>query len=308
MRAPFLLAVAAGSLTAAQAQIDPVLVQDFNNRIANASATVLEVFSSANTISTGDFHYDNPGPDDVDFSTFKLPLDYKFGAATNRLRPLIEGYYGYFKLTEDVTGLGPPTGVFRIHGHTVSAGGGVEWRVADGLDLTPRLLLAYSHLRQDYHRDSLPGDPYANIIANWHADLLTLSPSLEARGSWSWDRWDFQMKSRYTFLQLFDSHDNSGYIELNSQTHVWKNEVGVSYRSTWAIFQLPLRPFAQFARYDLHGDIIQTELVDFFYEARFGVGVTMPRVLAPISEVVLSSAYYFQGPLTGCSVGVSLSF
>ncbi len=300
--------VATFGLTASLAQPDPVAVQNLNNQIAKSGATLLDVFSSANTIAAGDFHYDNPGPDDVDFSTFKLPLDYKFGSPTNGLRPLVEGYYGYFKLNEDVTELGPPNGEFSIRGYTLSAGGGVEWKVCNWLYLTPRLMLAYSHLWQDYNRPVPPSDPTANIIENWHADVLTISPSLEARGVWSAGRWDFQLKSRYTFLQLLDLHDNNSYINLHSSSQVWKNEVGVSYRSSWAIFRLPLRPFAQFARYDLAGDVTTDEFVDFFYEARAGIGIGMPHAVKPLSELVLSGAYYWEGPLTGYSIGVALSF
>ncbi len=303
-----LLLLAALGITTLKAQPDPSGVQELNNQIARSGATVLDVFSSANTISAGDFHFDNPGPDDVDFSTFKLPADYKFGDETNHFRPFVEGYYGYFKLNEDVTGLGPPKGEFSIRGYTFSAGGGVEWKVCNWLYLAPRLMLAYSHLWQDYNRDVPPTDPTANLIDNWHADILTVSPSLEARGAWTVGRWDFQVRSRYTFLQLYDLHNNSSYINLDSSSQVWENQAEVSYRAPWAILHFPLRPFAQFARYDLAGDITEIDFVDFFYEARAGIGITLPHALKPLREVVISGAYYWEGPLTGYSIGLSLKF
>jgi len=294
-------------LATAQAQLDPALVQQVNNNLANDAVSAVEVFSAGNMVAAGTFHYDNPS-DDVDFSTYKLPVSYQFGNPTNQLRPFIRAYVGYFDLKEDVTLLGPPTGQLRVRSWTGTAGGGVEWRINNWLSVTPSMMFAYSHAWQNYDRDVPPTDPLAGVFVNWEANSLTLLPAIEVNAAWTFGRWELGVNSRYTYIRILGLSDNSPLIDLDSASQVWRNEVTARYHSPWELFTLPVSPYAAFARHDLAGRISTSGFVDFFYEARLGVTFLLPEWTKPVRELDLSGAYYFEGPLTGYSVGISLDF
>jgi len=69
-----------------------------------------------------------------------------------------------------------------------------------------------------------------------------------------------------------------------------------------------LRPYAAIARHDLWGQIRRSDFVEHFYAARLGITLLLPPWERPVRELDFSAAYYFQGPLTGYSFGVSLDF
>ncbi|HAM70988.1 MAG TPA: hypothetical protein DCM86_05035 [Verrucomicrobiales bacterium] len=292
----------------ASAQVPAEAIRRLNNTLANDAVTTVEVFSAANTIGTGSFKYDNPGPDDVRFETYKLPLSHTFGAPTNSLRPVVEGYLGYFDLKEGLNTLAPPEGALRIRSITTTAGGGFDWQVNRWLSASPRLLLAYSHAWQRLARLAPPGDPVAALLPDWEADAMTLIPSIQLAGGWSCGRWDLGVTARYTYLRSFGLHDNSPLIEIRSESHVWRNELSASYRSDWRLWGSSLRPFWGFARHDLGGRVRDAGFVRDFYEARMGLGFSTPGWLHPVRELALTGAYYFEGPLTGTSFGVSAEF
>ena len=75
LRASFLV-LALSWVVLERGQVDPGVVRQLNNKLANEGATAIELFSAADTIATGNFHYDNRGPDDVDFSTYKIPIPF----------------------------------------------------------------------------------------------------------------------------------------------------------------------------------------------------------------------------------------
>jgi hypothetical protein len=290
------------------AQLNPAAVRRINNNLANDAVGAVEVFSAANTIGTGNFTYDNPGPDDVEFQTYKLPWSRWLRGATNRFRPFIEGYLGYFQMKQELASAGPPPSAIRIRSLTASFGGGVRWALNDWLSATPRMMLAYSHAWQHLNRDAPAGDPWVALFTNWEADALTLLPSMEVNGTWTVGRWDLGAGSRYTYIRATGLHDNSPLIEVNSDSHVWRNEVSASYRSPWKVFGSRLRPFGLFARHDLAGQILHSGFVDSFYETRLGIGVSMPDRLKPVRELSLNGACYFEGPFNGYSIGLSLGF
>ncbi len=283
-------------------------IRTVNNNLANDAVSAIEVFSAGNTIATGTFNYDNTDTPDVEFSTFKLPLSYAFGSPTNRFRPLVGAYVGYFDLSQDVTFLGPPTGKLGVRSWTATVGGGVEWRVNDWLSVTPRLMLAYSHVWEDYDRDVPIGAPTPDIFFDWEADALTLLPSLEVNAARTFDRWKLGVNSRYTFIRVLGLHDTSPLIDLDSASQVWRNEVSARYQSPWRLLSMPLDFFSLFARYDLGGQIRSADFVEHFYEARLGVSFFVPQWVKPVRELSLSGAYYFEGPLTGYSIGFDLDF
>jgi len=109
-------------------QITPDTLKRLNSDLVNEAVSAVEIFSAADTVATGSFQYDNAGSDDPEFSTYQLPLGHHFGAATNLVRPFLEGYLGYFQLQEDVAGLGPPVGKYEIQSFAVTAGGGFDWQ------------------------------------------------------------------------------------------------------------------------------------------------------------------------------------
>jgi len=300
-----LLVVVFGCATAL-AQSGPI--QEFNNNLANDAVSAVEVFSAANIIATGSFQYDNPGEEDVEFYTYKLPASYKFGSPTNRFRPFIGAYVGYFDLKQDVTGFGPPTGNLRVQSWTGTAGGGVEWRINDWLSVSPGLMLAYSHAWQNFDRAVPPTDPTAGLLVEWEANALTLLPSIEANAAWTFGRWELGVNSRYTYIRVFGLSDNSPLIDLDSESQVWRNEISARYRSPWELFTMPVGVFSTFSRHDLAGQIQHSDFVEHFYEARLGMTFLLPHWAKPVSELEFSGAYYFEGPFTGYSLGLALSF
>ena len=301
-----IIAAVAFALDCWGAQASDDRIRNFNNHLANDAVSAIEVFSAGDTIATGDFHYDNANSPDADFSTYKLPFSHTFGSESNRLRPLIEGYLGYFDLSEDVTALGPPTGTLKVRSFTATLGGGVAWKVWDWLSVSPRMLVGYSHVWQEFDRNARAGDPFADLIFDWKGNALTLLPSLHVRPHCTIGRWDLGVSSTFTYLHVIGLHVNSPYISLGSDSQVWRNEISASYRSPWSLWHLPLRPFAAFARYDLGGAIRDAGFAEHFYEARLGLGVGVPKSLKPVEEVYVSGAYYFSGPFTGYSIGVGL--
>jgi hypothetical protein len=297
-----------GLAAPAHAQLPPSVAYQLNNDLANDAVSAIEVFSAANTVATGVFKYDNAGPDDVEFQTYKLPLDHSFGPTNSAIRPFVEGYLGYFDLRQRITSFGFPPGEIKIKSLTATAGGGATWQITDWLAASPRLLLAYSHAWHHFDRNALPGDPFANALPDWRLDALTLLPSLEVKLKHSLRRWDFGVNSRYTYSHVFGLNDTSVYIDLDSESHVWRNEITASYRSPWRVFDLSLRPFGLFARHDVAGQIRHSGFVEHFYEARLGLGLEMPTALKPIREASFSFAYYFQSAFTGYSVGLDIAF
>jgi hypothetical protein len=279
-----------------------------NNNVANDAVSAVEVFSAGNTVAAGSFRYDNPGPSDVKFNTFKLPLSHKFGSPTNGFRPLIESYLGYFDLKQDIYSFGPPTGELRVQSWTGTVGGGVDWRINDWLSLVPRFMLAYSHVWQTIDRDVPPSDPTSGLLQDWNANALSLLPSLELKAKWTLGRWDLGFDSRYTYIRVLGLNDNSALINLNSDSDVWRNEVSAHFQSSWTIFAMPLGFYTSFARHDLAGQIRHSDFVEHFYEARVGFTVLVPTWAKPVRDLDVSAAYYFEGPLSGYSLGLGLDF
>ncbi len=295
-------------VSSADAQLPPSVAYQINNDLANDAVSAIEIFSAANTVATGVFKYDNAGPDDVEFQTYKLPLDHSFGPTNSALRPFVEGYLGYFDLRQRITSFGFPPGEIKIKSLTATAGGGATWQITDWLATSPRLLLAYSHAWHHFDRNALPGDPFATALPDWRLDALTLLPSLEVKLKHSLRRWDFGANSRYTYSHVFGLNGTSVYIDLDSESHVWRNEVTFSYRSPLNVLGQSVRPFGLFARHDVAGQIRRSGFVAHFYEARLGIGLELPARLKPIREASLNFAYYFQSAFSGYSIGLDFNF
>lgn len=266
------------------------------------------MFSSADLVATGSFNYDNNGPDDPEFSTYKLPASHSFADPTNRIRPFIEAHAGYFNLVEEVTALGRPKGQVQIQGITLNAGGGFEWQALDWLSFTPRLLGSFTHLWQDYDRDVPASDPTAHLIADWSAETFSLLPSLAADTHWRFGRWRLGANSTYTYISLHELSTSSDLVTLGSESHLWRNEASVRFDSPWRLLRLPVAFTSLFARHDIAGYLNRSGFVNHFYEARGGVTFSVPDTLRPVQEIGLTGAYYFGGPLSGYSIGLSLGF
>lgn len=58
----------------------------------------------------------------------------------------------------------------------------------------------------------------------------------------------------------------------------------------------------------MQGEIRRAGFSDHFYEARMGIGFTLPDPVWSVREVDISGAYYFSGPFTGYSFGLSFDF
>lgn len=304
---------AAGSVLAcllvgmtADAQVNIETYRKLNNDLANNAVSAVEVFSAGKAVSAGSFTYDNATSPDVEFSTLKLPLSHSFGASSNSVRPFLEGYLGYFSLKQGLSLSNPEWGSLKVRSGTLTAGGGVEWDANEWLTCAPRMQFAYSHVR--LRLDGTPPPPLDALIESWNADALTVLPSLELTAHRSWGRWDVALRSHYTYLRVLGIHDTSPYIDLDSETHVWRNELSGRFHSPWKTLGLPLDFGALFARHDVAGQIRQSDFVEHFYEIRATIFGKLPEKFHPVAEVSLSGAYYFTGPLTGYSIGLSLGF
>ena len=282
------------------------LVREINNDIANNAVSAIEVFSAGKMVSAGTFVYDNPTSPDVEFSTLKLPLSHSFGSKTNAVRLFFEGYVGYFDLSQRLSETNASWGSYEVQSGTATLGGGVEVDVTDWLMLAPRLQLAYSHVEMRLEGD--PPPPYDTLLTSWRADALAVIPSLELRAHRRWGRWDVAASSHYSYIRVLGIDDTSAFIKLDSETHVWRNEIGALFHSPWKTFKVPLDFGALFARHDIAGQIRQSDFVSYFYEVRGTIIGRLPKKIGPVEELSFSGAYYFNGPFTGYSLGLSLGF
>lgn len=281
-------------------------VREINNDIANNAVSAIEVFSAGKLVSAGTFVYDNPTSPDVEFSTLKLPLSHTFGSTSNAVRPFFEGYLGYFDLSQRLSETNASWGSYEVQSGTVTLGGGVEVDVTDWLLLAPRIQFAYSHV--EMRLEGNPPPPYDTLLTSWRADALAVIPSLELRAHRRWGRWDVAASSHYSYIRVLGLDDTSAFIKLDSETHVWRNEIGTRFHSPWKTFGLPLDFGALFARHDIAGQIRQSDFVSYFYEVRGTVIGLLPKKVGPVEQVSLSGAYYFNGPFSGYSLGLSLGF
>lgn len=303
----FVLAALGATLSFSRAQtIAPTDAQRINNDLANNAVAAVEVFSAGKLVAAGSFEYDNTTSPDVEFHTYKLPLSHTFGAPTNSVRPFLEGYLGYFDLSQRLSALNPTWGSLEVLSGTATLGGGVEADVNDWLTVVPRLQFAYSHVEMTL--DGTPPPPYDTLLASWRADALAFLPSLELRAHRTWGRWDVLFSSHYTYIRVTGIDDTSALIKLDSETHLWRNEISTRFNSPWRTFGLPLDFGALLARHDVEGQIRQSDFVSHFYEVRGTVFWELPQRFEPVSEISFSGAYYFQGPLSGYSIGLSLGF
>lgn len=292
----------------AQAQLDPELIQRFNNRLANEAVTAVEVFSAARVVSAGNFHYDNTASPDVDFATLKLPGSFNLNSETNRLTFFVDGHLGWFDLDQNAVSLSNRLGQLSVQSFTAAAGLGATWHANEWLSITPRFRLAYSHVWQDFSYSAPPTDPLYGAYIDYEADVLTLLPSVELQARRTFGRWEMSGGLSFTYLWTRDFHTDTPLIHVDSESHVWRTSLGARYHSDWKVLSLPVVPFTSFSRYDLGGFITKSGFVDHFYEGRLGVGCKLPDSLRPFRELELSGAYYFGDPLSGYSIGVSASF
>ena len=290
----------------AQGQIDAAAYRSLNNDLANNAVAAVEVFSAGNSVSAGSFHYDNTASPDVDFSTLKLPLSHHFGSSSNSVRPFLEGYLGYFELEQGLSLSNPDWGSLKVRSGTLTAGGGIDWDISEWLTATPRMQFAYSHVQ--FKLDGALPPPLDVLLESWKADALTVLPSLELKAHRTWGRWDVALASRYTYLRVLGLHDTSPLIELDSETHVWRNELSGRFHSPWKTLGLPLDFGGLIARHDVAGQVRQSDFVEHFYEVRATIYGKLPKKYHPVTEVSLSGAHYFNGPLTGYSIGLGLGF
>jgi hypothetical protein len=286
--------------------VTPTEARQINNDVANNAVAAVEIFSAGKMVATGKFEYDSLDRPDLEFSTLKLPLSHTFGSPTNSVRPFLEGYLGYFDLSEQINAQNVGWGVLEVESGTITFGGGVELDLRDWLTLVPRLQFAYSHVEMDHK--GMPPPPFDVLLASWRADALTILPSLELRAHRRWGRWDVLAASHYSYLRVVGIDDTSSVIELDSETHVWRNELSTRFHSPWKTLGLPLDFGALFARHDIAGQLRQSKVITHFYEVRGTVFVPLAARVGPVSEVSLSGAYYFNDPFSGYSLGLSLGF
>jgi hypothetical protein len=286
--------------------MNPTEVREINNDLANNAVAAIEIFSAGKMVAAGTFVYDNPSSPDVEFSTLKLPLSHRFGSESNSVRPFFEGYLGYFDMAQRLSDANASWGSYEVQSGTITLGGGAELDLNDWLMLVPRLQFAYSHV--EMRLEGNPPPPYDTLLTAWRADALGVIPSLELRAHRRWGRWDVLASSHYSYIRVLGIDDTSALIKLDSETHVWRNEVSAHFHSPWKTFGLPLEFAGLFARHDLAGQIRQSDFVAHFYEIRGTVFGLLPRKIGPIEQVSFSGAYYFNGPFTGYSIGLSLGF
>lgn len=289
-------------------------IQRMNNTVANQAVSAIEVFSASDSVATGSFRYDNDGSPAALFSTYRLPLRHYFAEETAVVRPFLFGALGYFGMTQEQRAGTLRLGELREECLTASLGVGADWSVTDWLMVTPRLPVSYAFARQRFDADSGPGGAAAWLFPDWRSHVVAMNPSLELKTRWRQGAFEYGVGSRGTYVWAKGVADDSDFLDIETESFVWRNEVYMRHYTPWSLEGCPVVLSSAFARHDLSGDMRHADFLNHFYEVRAGVAFRTAEALSAVDslswlhEVELSAAYYFGERFSGVSVGVSADF
>ena len=293
--------------------LPPDLAAKFDAYVSQ-SINAMVLFTSERAISSGTYTLKGRGGDnDAKFTVPKLTIYHEFAGQNPRAAvPFVEAGLSRFSLKEEVNRFGLPADVAQFHTLTVTAGGGVKVRLAEGLRLSPGFAAGYSHVEQGYefkNPESIALRPFIDgVLVNWDADAYSLRPSLQLDYTKTLGRVRLDAASKYIFLFTDLIHASSPAVSVASQTHLWRNQVSGLVDSGWKPAGQPLFLGLSLSRYDLSGKSPEALGLKTYYELRGDVFAKLTRRILRLEELGLTASWFFGGRLAGWRAGLYYDF
>jgi hypothetical protein len=155
------------------------------------------VFTGRNSVSSGNFSFDNGGGD---FEVTNLPLSYTFGEKGDETRYRIRGAFGLFnsrstdhtfsdayaeaepELPEELQGLVNEPDKRKDRATSISLGGSIVYEPSAGLTIEPAFDVIWSHVKRRFEYNNflsaLVGSKYDRDLFNQSTESISYSPSL----------------------------------------------------------------------------------------------------------------------------------
>jgi hypothetical protein len=288
--------------------------RDYAEALLNEAVNTNTLFSSQSLISNGSFLQRRVGQPDIQYESFRLPVELSLAESSDGVRPFVTTGFGLLKVTG---GAAPLEGggqndfsVTRLF--TLSSGFGAYIDILKGLSIAPVFALSYSHLnnRYDFNNGFSQGvlsQQYSDFY-NWSLDLFTYTPELRVLYELKFDCGEFRYMLRAS--QLFNDSFDSGSadVKINSSSGLVSNrveferEIGVLADST----AMSVQPFFQWG--NISGRAASgLNLVNLF-EVGADLIFKLNKRFGPLSELYVGSSYVSADNFEGYHLGLGGHF
>jgi hypothetical protein len=281
----------------AQDLLPPSYTSDYADERLNEAINTNTLFSSHDLISNGRFLQRRVNQPDIQYDSFRLPVEMQLSDKTDVVRPFLRTGFGLLK----VTGGSAPIDDSGENDFSItkvlclSSGVGAYINLAEGLSIAPAVNVSYSHLRNEYDFNNrfsqeVLRNEYSQFY-NWGLDVVTYTPQLRivyetglATGS---------MRYIVSASQLYNDsfHGGSSEVKIHSSSGLVSNRVeyqhdlGISTKSA----ALAVQPFFQWG--NISGKAAKGLNFVNMYEVGADLVFKLKEKLGPLSAMYVGSSY-----------------
>lgn len=291
---------------------DPVQIEDLNRR-ANQAVNVVTLFTSQDNLSSGVFNFDSSTGRDTDFRVTRLPYTYTFEPISDGMVPEATVVYGFSKVTQSIAPVeGVGTDDFsRLSTNSLGLGTGLKVpAMFEGFSMTPRLFLAWAHLKRKYDFNNSYSQqnlqPLDRDIYNTSGEVLIYTPSIQLMYEFEALDGEASIHTRYSHLFNESLNGKSEIIDISSDTGLLQSEFEGVFPSGYDLMgrNIDIHPFV--VRSDVYGDARSGLGFSYFHEVGVDLIFSHPTDQSLLKDISIGCSYTFGDDFDGWRLGIGL--
>ncbi|MBX7139177.1 MAG: hypothetical protein K1X83_14475 [Oligoflexia bacterium] len=286
------------------------------NEALSSALDALHIYSSADTVSSGYYVFDEDAEPDTKLDVLKVLGEYTFSdGPDDTFVPLISGLIGNVRLRGDIPPLEEspgPNDFLTLSTTSIGLGGGFDWTVFGGLHIVPKMTFVYSHSENtyDYNNEGsqLFLQPFDGDLFNWDVDTISYLPSLKAYYRWMLGKVRITPSAQYSHLHVDSFWTNSALLDVKTNTDILKTRVGVAAPLGAEISGMPLENELFGALNFIYGDAEEALGFPRYNEVGTLISALSSGQLPWFSKLGVGATYVWNSNFDGWRVGLEGEF
>jgi hypothetical protein len=269
------------------------------------------VLTTQSAISTGGYKFNIH---DADGQATKIPWTVDLTdrqplfATGMEWAPVFSGGVGYADFTDKFR-MRPLAGNESEY-QTLAAAAALGPRIflTPDFSILPSLGFIYGYTENNFRALNTLGTEFEQAqrghLVDWHAQTLTVTPSIELRYVVKPGPWTIMLFSDYSYYQTWPVERSTESLSFQSNSNAWVNGIDADFRTELSLFDCPVHLGGRFSRTDLYGGLRQSLGTNNFYQIGGRITLDTRGKLPLLERVGIGLAYVWGSGFSGYTVGI----
>jgi hypothetical protein len=281
--------------------------------VIGQSVETLSVLSTQSAISTGGYKFTIHQTDGQATKipwTIDLTRRQSLGDTGLFWAPVFSGGVGYADFTDHFVNRPLEGNASEYQTLAAAVGLGPRIYLTHEFSVLPSFGLIYGYTQNNFHAFNIEGEDFEqaqrNGLVDWHAQTITITPSIELRYQVKPDPWEITVFSIYSYFQTWPIERSTEALSFQSNSAAWVNGVDVDYRTRFRLLDCPIYLGGRFALTDLYAGLRQSLATNNFYQLGGRITFDVHGQLPIITRLGVGAAYVWGEGFHGYSVGIEV--